>query len=151
MKHMFSRGLLPDLLRLGRAGLLTVLGLSTAAATAVPVSQPPISQPPISQPPISPPPASAAPALAAPDMAGTDIVTGLTLAVNATGQLVVTALEDGGAAQQAGLQLGDRIVAVNGQPHPALSTVLLLGGPAQGQVELSVQRGNEALLLSLPF
>ncbi|RJF72409.1 PDZ domain-containing protein [Deinococcus cavernae] len=147
MKHMLSRGLLPDLLRLGRAGLLTVLGLSTAAATAVPVSQPPISQPPI-----SPPPASAAPALAAPDMAGTDIVTGLTLAVNATGQLVVTALEDGGAAQQAGLQLGDRIVAVNGQAHPALSTVLLLlGGPAQGQVELSVQRGNEALLLSLPF
>lgn len=148
MKHMLSRGLLPDLLRLGRAGLLTVLGLSTAAATAVPVSQPPISQPPI-----SPPPASAAPALAAPDMAGTDIVTGLTLAVNATGQLVVTALEDGGAAQQAGLQLGDCdwIVAVNGQPHPALSTVLLLlGGPAQGQVELSVQRGNEALL-SLPF
>lgn len=72
-----------------------------------------------------------------------DLITGLTVTVR-DGSLVVTAVRAGSVAQQAGLRVGDVIVAVGGQSDLTLNhLVTLLGGQAHKHLEFSVKRSGQ--------
>lgn len=55
----------------------------------------------------------------------------------------VTALIDGGPADQAGMRLGDQIVSVNGDEAIDAYALLLRSWPTDEPVEITVRRGND--------
>jgi len=70
---------------------------------------------------------------------------GMRLAPGRQGGTVVVALSPGSPAAEAGVRLGDRVLAINGaplRPRDASSAVLLLEGPAGSEVVLLIERGR---------
>lgn len=70
---------------------------------------------------------------------------GMRLAPGRQGGTVVVALSPSGPAAEAGLRLGDRVLAIDGirlRPRDATSAALLLEGPAGSEVVLLIERGR---------
>lgn len=63
----------------------------------------------------------------------------------------IESLEGGGMAQQAGLQVGDQITAVNGQPIQSNVEVELAARRALGEITFTVLRQGQALTFALPI
>lgn len=63
---------------------------------------------------------------------------------------VISAVEPKSAADDAGLRVGDRIAAVNGQPMPTFDDIRLAIGPDLGApANLRIERGGERLIVTL--
>ena len=104
---------------------------------------PPLPPPPPPAPPPAPPPG--------PPTAATGGV-GIALYTDDKGQLVVQDLAPNGPAAKAGVQQGDIVLAIDGQPIPngtLASQVTALRGPVGSRVKLTVQRGGARLDLTL--
>lgn len=122
--------------------ILTGVMLAAWAGAVVVPAGTPVAQPSA--------PSTGALSRSAPGTVMQDMIMGLTVKASG-GKLLITAVQAGGVAQQAGLRVGDVIVAVNGQPDLTLSQLVgLLGGPAQQQLTFSVQRSGQADLSVFP-
>jgi hypothetical protein len=69
-----------------------------------------------------------------------------------SGAILVSAVNEGGPAERAGIQKGDAIVSVDGAPIAGLSMEQVVGrirGPAGTPVVLALQRGGQQLVLTV--
>jgi carboxyl-terminal processing protease len=77
---------------------------------------------------------------------------GLRLAAGRGGEVVLAAVASGSPAAQAGLQVNDRVLAVDGQPvsvRDLAAAAALLAGPAGTEVRLLLQRGSRRFTVRL--
>ena len=68
-------------------------------------------------------------------------------------ELSVTKVVDGSAAQDAGLRVGDVVVAIDGKPVASLDALRALAfkfAPAQ-EVQIELRRGNETIQANVPL
>lgn len=67
-------------------------------------------------------------------------------------QVEVVGVNEGGAAMEAGLEVGDRLLVVNGQQVEGADSLSALIDEAEGEIALEVRRGKETVTLHMtPF
>ncbi len=87
------------------------------------------------------------------DVSGSFEGVGMEIDNNTQGQIVVVAPLKGSPAQQAGVESGDIIVAIDGtstQNMSADDAVQLIRGPSGSTVKLTIQRKGQSSLLTIP-
>ncbi len=86
------------------------------------------------------------------DMAGETGVIGLVPSINEAGQMVIETVVSGSTADQAGVQVGDILLSIDGIPVNAATTLtgsaLLFRGPVGEPAHLVIERNGEILNFS---